>query len=174
MRGGGISIGNELLVSTMHDTIYAISLITFLLGGILANLGANIFGRVKQIGLSGRVDVVVLGTLFMAVWFYISAWILRISQLLNPHAPYWNSVIKKSIYAITFLTGSVLTSYLSDLLISLQQVAEFSLPTMIVLVFVGIFATFAFLIYFEESHGYTTFEFSQRTRPITTASMRTN
>lgn len=133
--------------------VYAVALAANFLGDFLSEVGQVVFRMLADVDLSGRIDVLALIVLVLGTWIVLSPRLLKLSNYLNPHAKYWNSVVSKFIYAISFLLAYLVKAYISSLVSEAQNMAVFSTPTKIVLVFVSFLSIVAFTIYFEEFHN---------------------
>lgn len=135
--------------------VYAVALGANFLGDFLGEIGVLLFAKLADVNLDGRIDFLALLLLVLAAWFKISPHVIKISNYLNPHARYWNSVVSKFVFSVSFLLAYLVKTYIISLVRSAQNIAEFSVPTLLVIVFVALLSIFALLIYFEEIHGIT-------------------
>ena len=146
-------------MNSSNNNIYIISLATAFLSEFLSELGAEAFRKLDQLGFGGRFDMAVLIVLVMFTWILLARPITNLSKRLNPHAFYWNSVVSKISYAISFLLAYLAKSYMASLLRSAQNMAEFTSQSLLALFGVFFWLVICFTIYFEELNSMSSLAF---------------
>ena len=122
---------------------------------MLGMIGFVVFQKIVTLDLANRADILVLLVLGLGAWIALTKYILNLARRCNPHAKYWNKMVFRFLYAVSFLAAYVVKNYFSALIQQAQHTAAFSAATAFVLIVVALFVIIPFMIYFEELHGIT-------------------
>jgi len=141
----------------MGREVLKIALAAAFLAEFISEIATKIAYQIQVLGFGGKVDVLVVIALLLALWELGSAKFMAISERMNPHAKYWNSAVSAIVSAISLLFIYVIKNYIASFVSVFENTADFTAPTLIVLVIVGFLAIIALTVYFEEFHSISAF-----------------
>lgn len=116
----------------------------FILGDYVNGIAGIIVGELRNLGLNGRLDVMLALILTTIVWSAISKWVQRVSVSIAPQARDWNFFLRIVFTAVNFFFLFAIKTYFVNLISEALNSRDISAVTYVSIVVLGFLAVVVF------------------------------